>query len=125
MPRERRRGRGEVVIVVFKYESIFISFTFCFCSSSSLFFLLIYLFFFFFFFSFFRPSCFTELGSYDKYYSNFIFEQAYGQTFIEDDHFLALVGSISSMFNCIGRPLWGIFMDRFRYKVGYMFHNGN
>ena len=43
--------------------------------------------------------------------------QAYAQTFIADDRFLALVGSFSSVFNCAGRPLWGIFMDKFRYKV--------
>ncbi|KAK3583720.1 hypothetical protein CHS0354_021474, partial [Potamilus streckersoni] len=42
---------------------------------------------------------------------------AYGQTFILDDHFLALVGSISSVFNCVGRPFWGAIMDRFRFKV--------
>ncbi|XP_045201987.2 uncharacterized protein LOC123555424 [Mercenaria mercenaria] len=43
--------------------------------------------------------------------------KAYGQRFIEDDHFLSLVGSLSSIFNCIGRPTWGAFMDKFGYRV--------
>lgn len=47
----------------------------------------------------------------------FTLYKAYGQTFIEDDHFLSLVGSLSSIFNCIGRPTWGAFMDKFGYRV--------
>lgn len=50
----------------------------------------------------------------------YIFEyypQAYGQTFIADDHFLALVGSVASGFNCAGRLVWGKLLDRFHYKV--------
>ena len=43
--------------------------------------------------------------------------KVFGQTFIRDDKFLSLVGSISSIFNCFGRLLWGLIMDRFGYKV--------
>ncbi|XP_052785091.1 uncharacterized protein LOC128220649 [Mya arenaria] len=43
--------------------------------------------------------------------------KAYGQTFIHDDHFLALVGSMSSVFNSLGRPAWGIFNDKYGYRV--------
>ena len=45
------------------------------------------------------------------------FYKVFGQTFIKDDKFLSVVGSISSVFNCSGRLLWGLVMDRFSYKV--------
>ncbi|CAB3999900.1 oxalate:formate antiporter-like isoform X1 [Paramuricea clavata] len=38
--------------------------------------------------------------------------KAYGETFIPDDRFLALVGSISMVFASVGRILWGIIADR-------------
>ncbi|XP_060570539.1 uncharacterized protein LOC132728868 isoform X1 [Ruditapes philippinarum] len=47
----------------------------------------------------------------------FTLYKAYGQTFIENDHFLSMVGSVSSIFNCLGRPFWGAFMDKFGYKA--------
>lgn len=37
-------------------------------------------------------------------------------TFIDDDHFLALVGSIASVFNCTGRIIWGVLADKVSYK---------
>lgn len=43
--------------------------------------------------------------------------KAYGQTFIDDDHFLALVGSLGAIFNCIGRPIWGAVMDKAGFRV--------
>ena len=45
------------------------------------------------------------------------FYKAFGQTFIRDDKFLSLVGSISSVFNCTGRFFWGTIMDKSAYKV--------
>ena len=45
------------------------------------------------------------------------FYKAFGQTFIRDDKFLSLVGSISSVFNCTGRFFWGTIMDKTAYKV--------
>ncbi|KAK7506901.1 hypothetical protein BaRGS_00001752, partial [Batillaria attramentaria] len=39
-------------------------------------------------------------------------QSAYGQTFIHNDHLLALIGSFSSVFNCIGRPIWGLLADK-------------
>lgn len=38
--------------------------------------------------------------------------KAYGQTFINDDHFLTLVASFSSIFNAAGRPFWGSLTDK-------------
>ncbi|XP_052217852.1 uncharacterized protein LOC127835450 isoform X4 [Dreissena polymorpha] len=43
--------------------------------------------------------------------------ESYGQTFIADDKFLSVVGSMSSVFNCLGRPFWGLVMDRFGYRA--------
>jgi len=45
------------------------------------------------------------------------FYKAFGQTFIHDDHFLSLVGSINSLFNCTGRLFYGFIMDKTAYKV--------
>ena len=50
-----------------------------------------------------------------------LYFQAYGQTFINDDYFLALVGSISSIFNCLMRPVWGIIMDKYGFQVTLQF----
>ena len=44
------------------------------------------------------------------------FYEAFRQTFITDDHFLSMVGAVSSVFNCSGRLFYGVFMDRFSYK---------
>ena len=44
--------------------------------------------------------------------------KAFGQTFIFDDHFLSMVGAVSSFFNCSGRLLYGFIMDKTSYKVG-------
>ena len=41
----------------------------------------------------------------------------FGLSFIEDDHFLAVVGSIAAVFNCLGRILWGLLADKVSYKV--------
>ena len=43
--------------------------------------------------------------------------KAFGLTFIKDDMFLSVVGSITSVFNCSGRLLYGIIMDKFSYKL--------
>ena len=44
------------------------------------------------------------------------FWKAFGQTFIRDDHFLAMVGSGSSVFNMSGRLVWGLMCDVTGYK---------
>ncbi|GAB6028338.1 hypothetical protein CHUAL_002511 [Chamberlinius hualienensis] len=41
----------------------------------------------------------------------------YGQTFISDDLFLAVIGSIGAVFNASGRIGWGFMVDRFSYKA--------
>nr|XP_006819140.1 PREDICTED: uncharacterized protein LOC100370263 [Saccoglossus kowalevskii] len=43
--------------------------------------------------------------------------KAYGQTFIADDMFLALVGSFSSVCNALGRIMWGYLADKISYKI--------
>jgi len=45
------------------------------------------------------------------------FYKAFGQTFIQDDQFLGIVGAITSVFNCTGRLFYGFIMDKFAYKV--------
>ena len=45
------------------------------------------------------------------------FYKVFGQTFIRDDKFLGVVGSINSVFNCSGRLVFGLIMDKFAYKV--------
>ncbi|XP_063726196.1 monocarboxylate transporter 12-B-like [Symsagittifera roscoffensis] len=46
--------------------------------------------------------------------------KTYGQTFIQDDSFLSLVGSMSSVANALGRLAWGILMDHSSYKTSMM-----
>jgi len=43
--------------------------------------------------------------------------KTFGQTFIKDDQFLAIVGAVTSIFNCTGRLLYGFIMDKTAYKV--------
>ncbi|BFZ00816.1 hypothetical protein BsWGS_03855 [Bradybaena similaris] len=43
--------------------------------------------------------------------------KAYGQTFISDDSFMALVGSFASVFNAGGRVFWGVLADKFSFRV--------
>lgn len=50
--------------------------------------------------------------------------KAYGQTFIRDDHFLAFVGSMAAVFNCLGRVLWGFLYDRTSFKTAMLVANG-
>lgn len=45
------------------------------------------------------------------------FYKAFGQTFIHDDHFLSMVGAVSSIFNCSGRFAFGILMDKKSYRT--------
>lgn len=42
--------------------------------------------------------------------------KAYGQTFIKDDHFLAIVGAFAAIFNSSGRIFWGHLADNFGYR---------
>lgn len=41
-----------------------------------------------------------------------------------DDHFLAIVGSVSAIFNCLGRIFWGVVADRVSYKFALVFISG-
>ena len=44
----------------------------------------------------------------------------FGQTFIKNDRYLSIVGSIAALFNSFGRIFWGKLMDDTSYKVGYL-----
>ena len=48
----------------------------------------------------------------------------FGQTFIQDDHFLAVVGSASAICNCTGRIVWGLIADYTSYKFSLVFQSG-
>ncbi|XP_021344893.1 uncharacterized protein LOC110444864, partial [Mizuhopecten yessoensis] len=50
--------------------------------------------------------------------------KTYGQTFIKDDHFLAIVGSLAAVCNGGGRILWGYLADKFCFKVASMLSCG-
>nr|CAH8871726.1 unnamed protein product [Trichobilharzia regenti] len=41
----------------------------------------------------------------------------FGQTYISDDRFLSAIVTVSSLFNCGGRILWGSVADRLSFKV--------
>ncbi|XP_071085568.1 uncharacterized protein [Haliotis cracherodii] len=41
----------------------------------------------------------------------------YGQTFIQDDIFLAVTGAFAALLNCLGRLFWGFIGDRFSYNT--------
>ena len=45
------------------------------------------------------------------------FFKTFGESFIEDDRFLATVGSVCSFFNSFGRVFWGLVVDRISFKV--------
>lgn len=45
--------------------------------------------------------------------------KSFGQTFIQDDHLLATVGSLSSICNCAGRVMWGKLLDKYDSKVSH------
>ncbi|XP_012942301.1 uncharacterized MFS-type transporter YhjX [Aplysia californica] len=46
--------------------------------------------------------------------------KAYGQTFIKDDTFLALVGSFAAVFNGAGRIFWGTIADKLSCRVAML-----
>jgi len=48
------------------------------------------------------------------------FYKTYGLTFIHDDQYLAIIGSVSSIFNACGRLFWGFVIDRVPFKYCYL-----
>ena len=48
----------------------------------------------------------------------------FGQSFINDDHFLSIVGSIAAIFNCLGRIVWGLIADKISYKFALVVLSG-
>lgn len=45
----------------------------------------------------------------------------FGQEVVNNDHFLASVGSVSAIFNCLGRIVWGMVADNTTYKSALVF----
>ncbi|XP_042863506.1 oxalate:formate antiporter-like [Penaeus japonicus] len=43
--------------------------------------------------------------------------KSFGLSFILDDHFLAVIGSLSAIFNAVGRVFWGRLMDKTSFRV--------
>ena len=43
----------------------------------------------------------------------------FGQEFIHDDKFLALIASIGAIFNAASRLVWGLIIDKLSFKVCY------
>lgn len=50
--------------------------------------------------------------------------KVFGLSFIDDDQFLAAVGSTSSILNCAGRIVWGLIADRFTFKSSLVLQSG-
>jgi len=50
--------------------------------------------------------------------------KVFGLTFIDDDQFLATVGSMSAIFNCAGRIVWGLVADKFSYRLAHISKSG-
>lgn len=48
----------------------------------------------------------------------------FGLEIVKDDHFLASVGSVAAIFNCLGRIVWGIVADRVSYKFALTLISG-
>ena len=48
----------------------------------------------------------------------------FGLSFINDDHFLAVVGSAASICNCAGRIVWGVIADKISYKFSLVLQSG-
>ena len=42
--------------------------------------------------------------------------KAYGQTYVDDDHFLSIVGAVAAVFNAGGRVFWGNMCDAYGYR---------
>ena len=46
-----------------------------------------------------------------------LYFKVFGQTFISNDKYFAVMASVSSVFNAGGRFFWGFMIDRYPYKV--------
>ncbi|XP_070556565.1 apicoplast pyruvate carrier 1-like [Ptychodera flava] len=46
--------------------------------------------------------------------------KVFGQNVIFDDHYLALVGSLASVFDCLGRLFWGYLGDKFSFRCAML-----
>ena len=51
--------------------------------------------------------------------------KVFGLSFINDDQFLTIVGSVSAILNSAGRIVWGLIADRVSYKFALVLQSGN
>jgi nitrate/nitrite transporter NarK len=58
---------------------------------------------------------------FKKYFNIFFlcFLQTFGETFIDDDFFLAMAFSLGSIANAIARVGWGLLTDRTSFQVKF------
>ena len=45
------------------------------------------------------------------------YQKSFGQIYIQDDRFFAIIGTVSSFINGCSRIIWGYGYDRFGFKV--------
>ncbi|KAJ8310397.1 hypothetical protein KUTeg_012262 [Tegillarca granosa] len=50
--------------------------------------------------------------------------KTYGETFIYDDYFLAMVGALAALFSAVGRIIWGILADRYSVRTSFILSSG-
>lgn len=74
-------------------------------------------------FNFYHLWVMMLLGGFSVSFISSLFK-VFGLSFIEDDQFLAIVGSTSAILNCAGRIVWGLVADRISYKFALVFQSG-
>lgn len=60
-----------------------------------------------------------------SFYGNFFYNlyKTFGETFIEDDFFLAMAFSVGSVANALARIGWGLLTDKSSFQVSYSTFN--
>lgn len=74
-------------------------------------------------FNFYHLWVMMLLGGFSVSFISTLFK-VFGLTFIQDDQFLAIVGSTSAILNCAGRIVWGLVADRVNYKFALVLQSG-
>ena len=73
--------------------------------------------------SFYHLWCMMLMAGFSVSFIATLFK-VFGLTFIDDDQFLATVGSMSAVLNCTGRIVWGLVADKFSYKFAFVLRSG-
>lgn len=74
-------------------------------------------------FNFYHLWVMMLLGGFSVSFISSLFK-VFGLSFIDDDQFLAIVGSTSAILNCAGRIVWGLVADRVSYKFALVLQSG-